>query len=87
MTQVESGIGKVFKGEEFIAEVRYKIQIREYRRGAITAKKVLLEFDPAELITAQFGADPLTLHMSDGKKQKFFVTSSDGQIETTGGPQ
>jgi hypothetical protein len=80
--------GKVFKGQKFIADVQYEHQMSwEYDRGTPTVQNVYLQIIPPTAVSPYFStADMLTLHMSDGKKQHFYVESSDGLCRATGGP-
>jgi hypothetical protein len=83
-----TGAGKVFKGQEFIAEVRYEHQMRwDYDEGTQTVQNVYLRIIPATAVGPYCSTmDMLTLHMGDGKKQNFYVESSDGLCRATGGP-
>jgi hypothetical protein len=90
-----TGTGKVFKGREFVAEVQYEHSTSQnYEQGqrldgpyrVLTSKEVRLRITPASEISPYFGADMLTLQMSDGQKQNFFVMSPDGECRATGGP-
>lgn len=86
-----TGVGKVYKGSEFIADVRYDHRIvRSHGRGGTFdgsyivpgSATVFLQINPPLGV----GLDLLTLHMSDGKKQDFYVESPDGTCRGTGGP-
>jgi hypothetical protein len=87
-----TGVGKVFKGKEFIKDVRYDHRIiQHYDKGATlgggpykvpTVASVYLRITPSIGVSA----DLLTLHMSDGKKQDFYATSSNGDCQATSGP-
>jgi hypothetical protein len=86
-----TGTGKVFKGEEFIADVQYDHRItREYIKGQTldgsysipSGATVYLHISPP----LPLGADLLTLHMADGKKQNFYTETPDGLCRATGGP-
>lgn len=87
-----TGIGKVFKGSQFIADVRYDHRIvQSYAQGATldggpykvaTVADVYLRISPP----VGLSLDLLTLHMSDGKKQDFYVESADGLCRGNGGP-
>jgi len=88
--QTKTGIGKVFKGKQFVAEVRYEYRASEQSDEGTTnagpdkvlaAVTVYLRIIPSLRVTA----DLLTLHMDDGKKQDFFLTSSNGDCKATGG--
>ena len=88
--------GKVFKGHEFIADVDYAHRVRQNYETVRTldgmskipsSAEVLLTISPTTAIGQYWsGAHKLTLHMSDGKKQDFFVVSPDGRCQATGGP-
>jgi hypothetical protein len=93
MTENSSGQGKVFKGQQFIADVHYELQIiPQYRNTGthtsegqlLVGQNVRLRISPASAIS-EFVPDKLTLHMRDGRKQEFFA-SSDGNCIATGGP-
>ncbi len=81
-------VGKVFKGQEFIADVCYDHRmVQNYTDGRHripTTKTVHLHITPSAPIGPS--ASLLTLHMSDGKKQDFLVVSSDGACKATGVP-
>ena len=86
MTESLSGEGKVYKGQQFIAKVHYELEIHSHRPYSVD-QDVLLRINPASAVGGQFDAgELLTLHMSDGRKQEFLVTSSDGACQPTGGP-
>ena len=80
--------GKVFDGEEFIADVQYQCRTTDHHdAGILVSKSVHLLVRPATAISPFFStAGKLTLHMSNGKKQDFFVESLDGKCLGTGGP-
>ena len=81
-----SGEGKVYKGQQFIANVHYELEIHSHRAYCVD-QDVLLRINPASAVGGQFDAgELLTLHMSDGRKQEFLVTSSEGACQPTGGP-
>jgi hypothetical protein len=83
------GIGKVFKGREFIADVQYEYRTtNQYDKGVLTSQTAYLHIQPATAISPYFSnAEMLTLHMSDGKKQNFFVEyPSQGECRGTGDP-
>ncbi len=89
MTESLSGEGKVYKGQQFIANVHYELEIHSHRKTTRThtSEGVLLRINPASAVSGQFDAgELLTLHMSDGRKQEFLVTSSEGACQTSGGP-
>lgn len=91
-----TGTGKVFKGQEFIADVQYDHRIvQRFNEGVTssgpyripTGSIIHLRIKPSSAIAAYCSsADMLTLHMSDGKKQNFYATSSNGDCQATGGP-
>ena len=81
-----SGEGKVYKGQQFIANVHYELEIHSHRPYSVD-QDVLLRINPASAVSGQFDAgELLTLHMSDGRRQEFLVTSSEGACQPTGGP-
>jgi hypothetical protein len=82
------GSGKVYKEQQFIGEVEYEVrQTRNFARGGTpTGLETSIRISPPEVVAAYFGADRLTLHMADGKKQNFIVQTSDGHCIATGGP-
>ena len=86
MTESLSGEGKVYKGQQFIANVHYELEIHSHRPYSVD-HDVLLRINPASAVGGQFDAgELLTLHMSDGRKQEFLVTSSEGACQPSGGP-
>jgi hypothetical protein len=95
MNERLSGEGKVYKGQQFIADVHYALQIDSYSKTTRTmegegrfpaGKSVQLRISPATKVSGQFGPERLTLHLSDGRKQDFFVSTSNGDCTATGGP-
>jgi hypothetical protein len=94
MSETMRGDGKIFKGQQFIADVQYDLRIQSnFRRtDSLTSSGMIqglsdvhLRINPAKAVTPYFG-DLLTLQMSDGRKQDFFVSTSDGDCKATGGP-
>ena len=90
-----SGKGKVFNGQQFIADVQYEIQIHSRYKNtgthtsegkSLVGQDVRLRIIPATAVSGLFGPERLTLHMNDGRKQDFFVSSSAGDCTATGGP-
>ena len=90
-----SGQGKVFNGQKYISDVQYELEIYSHYRDTQTltgsgkllvGKEVRLRINPRAALSGQVGTDRLTLQMSDGRKQDFFVTSSSGECKATGGP-
>jgi hypothetical protein len=79
--------GKVFKGQEFIADVKYQLSITtQYDHGVLVSQESHLRIQPATAINPYIGdTDKLTLLMRDGKKQDFYVASLD-ECKCTGGP-
>ncbi len=95
MSKKLSGKGKVFKGQQFIADVHYELQIDSHFKTTRTmegggrfpaGKSVQLRISPATAVSGQFGPERLTLHLNDGRKQDFFVSTSNGDCTATGGP-
>ena len=93
MTEKLSGDGQVFKGQQFIADVHYELQIDStYLVGttpsglgtSLISQDVQLRVEPARVVGVHFGAGPLTLRMRDGSNQMFFVSSPNGDCETAG---
>ncbi len=89
----EKGLGKVYRGKEFLADVQYEIQTeRTFKpNNTLTSTGVIpgplaarMRIDGPEKIDAAFN-ERLTLHMSDGSKWDFFM-SPDGSCTPTGGP-
>jgi len=87
--------GSIFRlqPKEFLADVQYEIQIerRFQRADTLRSTGVIPDFSAARMhidgvdkIDAAWN-DRLTLHMSDGRKWNFFL-SSDGSCTPTGGP-
>jgi len=95
MTERLSGEGKVFNGQQFIADVRYEHRthsnydenrtLEGKTSRLLVSQEVELRISPATAISAHLG-ERLTLHMSDGRKQDFFATTSQGHCKGTGGP-
>jgi len=89
----EKGLGKVYRGKDFLADVRYEIQIerRFHRVNALDSSGVVPDFSVARMhidSSAKIDAgwnERLTLQMSDGRKWNFFL-SPDGSCMPTGGP-
>ena len=78
--------GKVFKGQEFIADVKYQHSTtKQYDQGIVVSQEAHLCIQPATAISPYIGTDKLTLLMRDGKKQDFYVASLD-ECKCTGGP-
>ena len=96
MTGRLSGKGKVYKGQQFIADVQYEHRtLSKYQENRtpdgktsrlLVSQKVQLQISPASAISGHFGVDRLTLHMNDGRKQDFFVSTGAGSCMATGGP-
>jgi hypothetical protein len=90
-----NGKGKVFEGQEFVADVTYTVRLYEVYtetkmlNGDVSRTKTGGDL---EISISPFGSvahllgNRLTLHMSDGRKQDFFPTSSNGGCTATGGP-
>lgn len=68
-----SGSGKVFAGEEFIANVEYSVRVYDTYQGYMPTVGVIQCRISGYLLP--FGRD-LTLHLSDGRKLDFAVRSS-----------
>ena len=95
MSEKLSGEGKVLKGQQFIADVHYELQIDSHFKATRTTegdesrflagKSVQLRISPATAISGYFG-ERLTLQMRDGQKQDFLVRTSKGDCTATGGP-
>jgi hypothetical protein len=67
--------GKVYRGQEFIADVEYEVFVRS--SGAF--KEAQLRLNPPIGV----GVERLTLRMSDGKKWNFYAVG-DGDYRVTG---
>ena len=67
------GSGKVFAGEEFIANVEYGVRVYDTYQGDMSTVGVI----QCQIIghPLPFGRD-LTLHLNDGRKLDFAVRSS-----------
>jgi hypothetical protein len=80
--------GKVFNKEKFIADVRYEfVTTNKHDQVILISQPVYLRIHPAMAISRYFSrGNILTLHMSNGKKQNFFVESLGGKCRATGGP-
>jgi hypothetical protein len=80
--------GKVFKGEEFISDVQYQYSTtKQFDKGIPVSQTAGLSIQPTTAINPYLSSvDMLTLHMGDGKKQNFFVESSDGKCRCSGDP-
>ena len=90
-----NGKGKVFEGQEFNADVTYNVRVYEIYtetkmlNGDVSRTKtggdVEISISPFASVAHLLG-NRLTLHMSDGRKQDFFPTSSNGGCTATSGP-
>ena len=88
--------GRVFKGQEFVADVEYQHSTRQNYQvvntlegtGRVpTSCDVYLRITPVAAVSPYCATmEMLTLHMDDGKNQDFYVTSSGGACKATGGP-
>jgi hypothetical protein len=90
-----TGEGKVFKEGQFIANVHYELRIHsDYKTTRtmegegryLAGRTVQLHISPSTVVSKYFGVERLTLHMSNGRKQDFFVQTSAGGCLATGGP-
>src|SRR6267154_2727921 len=88
------GKGKVFKEQQFIADIQYEVQINSHYKNSesteggeyLSSKTVDVRIIPPSAVSGYLG-DKLTLHLSDGrKKQDFHVISGTGNCKGTGGP-
>jgi hypothetical protein len=85
-----TGTGKVFKGSEFIADVQYNYHVvQHFDEGHTlngppyrvpTGASIHLRISPPLAVSG----DLLTLHMSDGKKQNFYVESGGRNLSGNG---
>ena len=73
----EKGSGKVYEGQEFIADVEYEVIVRS---GGVFKEAQLRIIPPIGV-----SAERLTLHMSDGRKWNFYARA-EGDYEVTGDP-
>ncbi len=80
--------GKVFNQEKFIADVRYEFwTTNKHDQVILISQSAYFRIHPAMAISRYFSrGNMLTLHMSNGKKQNFFVESLGGKCRGTGGP-
>jgi hypothetical protein len=95
MSEKLSGEGKVYKRQQFIADVHYELELHSRYKMTRTHTSegpyafetdVILRISPATAISRQSGVERLTLHLSDGRKQEFYVSSGSGDCTATGGP-
>jgi hypothetical protein len=84
------GQGKVFSGERMVADVRYNVRVHQHYQesmllsGQTTRTPIYqsIELDLSERVEGGFD-EPLTLHMSDGRKLNFWALG--GKYTATGG--
>lgn len=95
VSETLTGQGKVFKGSQFIADAHYEVHIQPQYKTTRTmdgdgryfvGNSVSIRVTPPTTISKHFGTDKLTLYLSDGRKQDFFVADSNGGCRATGGP-
>ena|ERR1019366_2969704 len=93
------GHGKIYLGEALLCEASYLLTIHQdvivtsdmdTGKSEIPGlKSTSMTVDPVGIpikeLFAQSGGKTLTLHMQDGDKQDFLLTTPDGRIEGTGG--
>jgi hypothetical protein len=90
------GTGKVFifAQQKFVADVQYDVQIHQNYSDGKTMEgssrvpisaEVKVTITPDGAIRGYVG-ERLTLRLSDGRRQDFFVSSSRGDCIGTGGP-
>lgn len=87
LVETVSGQGKVFSGERFVANVRYKVRVyRQAQRIDLLSGPQIseppsetTELDISEPIEAAFG-EPLTLHLADGRKLDFWFVGSECKL-------
>jgi hypothetical protein len=88
MSETLRGTGKVFKGEEFVAEVEYEIRDHKERHDSstLTGRSSVRGMTRLELVLFQAPVltirDTHTLHLADGRKLKFW--SSGGGYSVAG---
>ena len=92
MTERLTGKGKVYKGQQFIADVEFELRIQSKSKETVSFtttgsipdfSDVHLRINPLSAISDQSGPERLTLHLSEGRKQDFFAW---GECKATGGP-
>jgi len=95
LTKDESGLGRVFEGQEFIADIRYRVLTYansgkiDFLDGSVLPTSgtgsVRIRISPRSSVSAYLGRR-LTLHMNDGMKRDFYPSSPDGDGEAFGEP-
>jgi hypothetical protein len=88
MSDESKGVGKVFTGQTFVAEVQYEFSTNAtYKNGRLDREDVHLKISPPDAIMERFvSGQRLILHMNDGRQQNFYVVDSNGTNKPTGGP-
>jgi hypothetical protein len=87
MSDESKGVGKVFVGQTFVAEVQYEFSTTTYKNGSIVREDVHLKISPLDAIMEHFvSGTRLILHMNDGRQQNFYIVDSNGTIKPSGGP-
>ena len=88
MSDESKGVGKVFIGQTFVAEVQYEFSTSAtYKNGRIDREYVHLNISPLDAVMEHFeNGSRLTLHLNDGRQQNFYIVDSSGTIQPTGGP-
>lgn len=92
LTERLSGMGKVFSGQDFVANVRYEVRVyQDYQvgrpldggvRGKVpTSLRIHLNMTTAPVSRK---GQVLTLHLRGGRKIDFLVHSYDGQCKAMG---
>jgi hypothetical protein len=97
VTEKLNGSGKVFKGQDFVADVEYDYRIQRTFKEIVThtSRGTIPDWSGVHLqigstdaimtVMAHFG-ERLTLQMKDGRKQDFIGCDSGGVCAVTGGP-
>jgi hypothetical protein len=85
-------VGKVFRGQEFIADVEYEYRISPHfdHRTTLNGGEYQVHTGTSVYIVRRpplpVSIDKLTLHRSDGKEHDFLVERPDGMCCAMGDP-
>src|SRR5689334_14435634 len=81
-----SGTGKVYAGEELVAEVEYEVQVIQPYEKRMTAEGILVDVPTNRRVDCRFSRCSakippdihrrLTLHMNDGRKVDFYMAAN-----------
>jgi glyoxylate utilization-related uncharacterized protein len=86
LTEKFSGEGKVYRGEEFLADVHYNLRLEHTVHRHLPSREntvAYLEINPTNKIHASF-TDYLVLVMNDGRRQAFCLLGD--ECKTAWGP-